>query len=177
VFLAGLEEGVFPSSRSIEEPGRLAEERRLAYVGITRAQRKLILSYAEVRRLHGQDNYGTPSRFLREIPAALLHEVRPKIQLSRPVYGGRVGERIEPATPGLKLGPRHPSELRSRRGDGRRGRRRARARAGQLRGCRSEVAGNGLREAASVRVERGAALNSVWTSILKQQLLNRPGVC
>ncbi len=111
VFLAGLEEGVFPSSRSIEEPGRLAEERRLAYVGITRAQQKLVLSYAEVRRIHGQDNYGTPSRFLREIPAALVHEVRPKIQLSRPVYGGRVSERLEPETPGLKLGQRvtHPS--------------------------------------------------------------------
>jgi DNA helicase-2/ATP-dependent DNA helicase PcrA len=111
VFLAGLEEGVFPSSRSIEEPGRLAEERRLAYVGITRAQQKLILSYAEVRRIHGQDNYGTPSRFLREIPAALVHEVRPKIQLSRPVYGGRVAEPTESSSPGLKLGQRvtHPS--------------------------------------------------------------------
>ena len=112
VFLAGLEEGMFPSSRSIEEPGRLAEERRLAYVGITRAQQKLILSYAEVRRLHGQDNYGMPSRFLREIPPELLHEVRPKIQLSRPVYGGRASEHIvEPSTPGLRLGQRvtHPS--------------------------------------------------------------------
>jgi DNA helicase-2/ATP-dependent DNA helicase PcrA len=112
VFLAGLEEGMFPSSRSIEEAGRLAEERRLAYVGITRAQQKLILSYAEVRRLHGQDNYGMPSRFLREIPPELLHEVRPKIQLSRPVYGGRASERIvEPSTPGLRLGQRvaHPS--------------------------------------------------------------------
>jgi DNA helicase-2/ATP-dependent DNA helicase PcrA len=112
VFLAGLEEGMFPSSRSIEEPGRLAEERRLAYVGITRAQQKLVLSYAEVRRIHGQDNYGMPSRFLREIPPELLHEVRPKIQLSRPVYGGRVSERIvESSTPGLRLGQRvtHPS--------------------------------------------------------------------
>ncbi len=111
VFLVGLEEGLFPSSRSLEEPGRLAEERRLAYVGITRARQKLILCYAEVRRIHGQDNYGQPSRFLREIPAELLHEVRPKIQLSRPVYGGRINERIEPAGNGLKLGQRvaHPS--------------------------------------------------------------------
>ncbi|HEY2345391.1 MAG TPA: DNA helicase II [Xanthomonadaceae bacterium] len=107
VFLAGMEEGLFPSSRSLEEPGRLAEERRLAYVGITRAQRKLIVCYAEVRRIHGQDNYGTPSRFLREIPAALLHEVRPKIQLSRPVYGGgRFEQRAEPPVPGIKLGQR-----------------------------------------------------------------------
>jgi DNA helicase-2/ATP-dependent DNA helicase PcrA len=111
VFLVGLEEGLFPSSRSMEEPGRLAEERRLAYVGITRAQQKLILCYAEVRRIHGQDNYGMPSRFLREIPPELLHEVRPKIQLSRPVYGGRVSEPAQPATPGLRLGQRvtHPS--------------------------------------------------------------------
>jgi len=111
VFLVGLEEGLFPSSRSLEEPGRLAEERRLAYVGITRARQKLILCYAEVRRIHGQDNYGMPSRFLREIPAELLHEVRPKIQLSRPVYGGRPGASIEPPTSGLRLGQRvaHPS--------------------------------------------------------------------
>jgi DNA helicase-2/ATP-dependent DNA helicase PcrA len=112
VFLVGLEEGLFPSSRSLEEPGRLAEERRLAYVGITRARQKLILSYAEVRRIHGQDNYGQPSRFLREIPPELLHEVRPKIQLSRPVYGGRASASLEPPTaPGLRLGQRvaHPS--------------------------------------------------------------------
>src|SRR5690606_41878002 len=56
-------------SRSIEESGRLEEERRLAYVGITRARHKLVLSYAESRRLHGQDMYGVPSRFLREIPS------------------------------------------------------------------------------------------------------------
>ncbi|HTA63985.1 MAG TPA: DNA helicase II [Xanthomonadaceae bacterium] len=111
VFLAGMEEGMFPSSRSLEESGRLAEERRLAYVGITRARQKLILSYAEVRRIHGQDNYGQPSRFLREIPAPLLHEVRPKIQLSRPVFGGRASEPSRPSTPGLRLGQRvaHPS--------------------------------------------------------------------
>lgn len=78
VFLAGLEEGLFPSSRSLEEAGRLEEERRLAYVGITRAREKLVLSYAEARRLHGQEHYGMPSRFLREIPAALLNDVRPK---------------------------------------------------------------------------------------------------
>ncbi len=84
VFLAGVEEGLFPNARSVEEPGRLEEERRLAYVGITRARQKLVLSYAESRRLHGQDMFGMPSRFLREIPAELLHEVRPKVQVSRP---------------------------------------------------------------------------------------------
>jgi len=86
VFLGGLEEGLFPSLKSSEEAGRTEEERRLAYVGITRARQKLVLSYAETRRIHGMDMYGTPSRFLREIPPALLHEVRPKVQVSRPVY-------------------------------------------------------------------------------------------
>ncbi|HZF98449.1 MAG TPA: DNA helicase II [Pseudoxanthomonas sp.] len=83
VFLCGLEEGLFPSSRSLDESGRLEEERRLAYVGITRARQKLTLTYAEARRIHGQDMYGIPSRFLREIPPHLLHEVRPKVQVSR----------------------------------------------------------------------------------------------
>src|SRR5918993_619468 len=84
VFLAGMEEGLFPSGRSLEEQGRLEEERRLAYVGITRARQKLVLSYAETRRLHGADLPGFQSRFLREIPSALLHEVRPRVQVSRP---------------------------------------------------------------------------------------------
>lgn len=84
VFLVGLEDGLFPSARSIDESGRLEEERRLAYVGITRARQKLVLSYAESRRIHGQENYNVPSRFLREIPKPLLHEVRPKVQVSRP---------------------------------------------------------------------------------------------
>ncbi|MBS0211703.1 MAG: DNA helicase II [Proteobacteria bacterium] len=112
VFLVGMEEGLFPSARSLEDPARLAEERRLAYVGITRAQRKLIASYAEVRRMHGQDHYGQPSRFLREMPPALLREVRPKIQVSRPVHGSaRTPVAPEPTAPGIRLGQRvrHPS--------------------------------------------------------------------
>ena len=88
VFLAGMEEGLFPNARSVEEQGRLEEERRLAYVGITRARRKLVLSYAEARRIHGMDMYGIPSRFLREIPGELLHEVRPRVQVSRPYATG-----------------------------------------------------------------------------------------
>jgi len=119
VFLGGLEEGLFPSSRSIDESGRLEEERRLAYVGITRARQKLVLSYAESRRIHGTDMFGVPSRFLREIPPALLHEVRPKVQVSRPLfqaqarrpslYDNRGHAAIEP--PPVKLGAqvRHPS--------------------------------------------------------------------
>ncbi len=92
VFLAGMEEGLFPSSRSLEESGRLEEERRLAYVGITRARLKLVLSYAEARRIHGTEMYGLPSRFLREIPGELLHEVRPRVQVSRPAFAGRFAQ-------------------------------------------------------------------------------------
>ena len=107
VFLAGLEEGLFPNARSVDEPGRLEEERRLAYVGITRARQKLVLSYAEARRLHGQDMYGIPSRFLREIPSVLLNEVRQKVQVSRPRQAGslqRHGHALVEETPGIRLG-------------------------------------------------------------------------
>jgi DNA helicase-2/ATP-dependent DNA helicase PcrA len=107
VFLVGLEDGLFPSQKSTEEPGRLEEERRLAYVGITRARTRLVLTYAESRRLHGVEMYSRPSRFLREIPAQLLHEVRPRVQVSRPVYNNRsvAAARVD-STPPLKLGQR-----------------------------------------------------------------------
>jgi DNA helicase II / ATP-dependent DNA helicase PcrA len=85
VFLAGMEENLFPHRMSLEEPGRLEEERRLAYVGITRAMRRLIITYAESRRIHGSESYNTPSRFIREIPAELLREVRLHTAISRPV--------------------------------------------------------------------------------------------
>jgi DNA helicase-2/ATP-dependent DNA helicase PcrA len=104
VFLTGMEEGMFPSSRSLEESGRLEEERRLAYVGLTRAREKLVLSYAESRRLHGMEMLGTPSRFLREIPANLLREVRPKVSVSRPVYSNGFAE--APSVGALRLGQR-----------------------------------------------------------------------
>ena len=113
VFLGGLEEGLFPSGKSLDESGRLEEERRLAYVGITRARQKLTLSYAETRRIHGQDMYGIPSRFLREIPPHLLHDVRPKVQVSRALSTsaprGNYGHAAIEAPP-LKLGAnvRHP---------------------------------------------------------------------
>ena len=75
VFLLGLEEGVFPHTRALTDPGELEEERRLAYVGITRAQRKLHLTCAWSRSLFGQTQYNPPSRFLDEIPAALVEQV------------------------------------------------------------------------------------------------------
>jgi DNA helicase II / ATP-dependent DNA helicase PcrA len=104
VFMVGLEEGLFPGQKSVEEPGRLEEERRLAYVGITRAREILVLCYAESRRMHGQEMYGRPSRFLGEIPPALLSEVRPRVQVSRPAWTG--GHARLDETPALKLGQR-----------------------------------------------------------------------
>jgi DNA helicase-2/ATP-dependent DNA helicase PcrA len=74
VFLIGMEDGVFPLSKSIAEPDLLAEERRLAYVGITRAQQRLFLSHAWSRQLFGTTNYNPPSRFIAEIPAELIEE-------------------------------------------------------------------------------------------------------
>lgn len=72
VFIAGLEENIFPSSRSVDNEGRLEEERRLMYVGITRARRRLYLTRARRRMLYNQENFNPPSRFLKEIPARLL---------------------------------------------------------------------------------------------------------
>lgn len=85
VFLAGAEENLFPHRMSAEEPGRLEEERRLCYVGITRAMEKLVITYAESRRMHGQENFNSISRFIKEIPPALIEEVRVKNTISRPV--------------------------------------------------------------------------------------------
>ncbi len=79
VFLTGLEEGLFPHQRSIDDGiERLEEERRLCYVGMTRAMKQLWLTYAEMRRLYGAEKYTSASRFLGEIPSELLHEVRAK---------------------------------------------------------------------------------------------------
>ena len=74
VFLVGMEEGLFPNSRALTEPTQMEEERRLAYVGITRAQQKLFVSHAWSRQLFGTTNYNPPSRFLDEIPTALVEE-------------------------------------------------------------------------------------------------------
>ncbi len=85
VFLAGMEENLFPHRMSLEEPGRLEEERRLCYVGITRAMQRLVITYAESRRIHGSESYNAPSRFVREIPADLLREVRLNNTIAAPV--------------------------------------------------------------------------------------------
>lgn len=85
VFLVGMEEGVFPGKQSMEEPGRLEEERRLCYVGMTRAMQQLIISYAEVRRQYGREEYHRPSRFLRELPEQYLNEIRVKARMNKPM--------------------------------------------------------------------------------------------
>ncbi|MDG3086705.1 DNA helicase II [Vibrio hannami] len=92
VFMVGVEEGMFPSQMSAEEAGRLEEERRLCYVGMTRAMEKLYITYAEMRRLYGQDKYHKPSRFIRELPEECLEEVRMKAQVSRPATTGRFSQ-------------------------------------------------------------------------------------
>ena len=83
VFLVGMEEGLFPNSRSLTEPTQMEEERRLAYVGITRAQQKLFVSHAWSRQLFGTTNYSPPSRFLDEIPPDLVEH--------KGAVGGRSG--------------------------------------------------------------------------------------
>jgi DNA helicase-2/ATP-dependent DNA helicase PcrA len=86
VFLCGMEDGLFPHQRSIEDPGRLEEERRLCYVGITRARQQVVLTCAERRRLFGSDTYCLPSRFIDEIPRELLQEIRPRPGVSPPRF-------------------------------------------------------------------------------------------
>ena len=108
VILSGLEDGLFPHQRSIADPHGLEEERRLCYVGITRAKQILYITYAEQRRLHGMDSFSQPSRFLAEIPAELIEEVRPRVRVSRPVRRAARGSgSTSPATEmGVRLGQR-----------------------------------------------------------------------
>ncbi len=86
VFMVGLEEGLFPSERSVFDLEKLPEERRLCYVGITRAMQRLYISHAESRRIYGRTEYRAPSRFLAELPATLVEEIRPRLSVSRPLY-------------------------------------------------------------------------------------------
>ncbi len=88
VFMVGVEEGMFPSRRSVDE-GNLEEERRLCYVGITRARQRLYMSYAELRRVHGVEQLGAPSQFLKEIPPECIVETRPRAQVVRPAFAQR----------------------------------------------------------------------------------------
>ncbi|MDZ7901058.1 MAG: DNA helicase II [Rheinheimera sp.] len=109
VFICGLEEGMFPSQQSGDDPTRLEEERRLCYVGMTRAMQKLYLCHAESRRLYGQEQYNKPSRFLREIPAEYVEEIRLTTTVSRPTQFNRFGNAASHSAfenTGFKLGQR-----------------------------------------------------------------------
>ena len=97
VFLCGVEDGLFPHQRSIADPNGLEEERRLCYVGITRAKQILYITHAEQRRLHGTDSFALPSRFIAEIPTELVEEIRPKVKIRRPMYSA--GRSRTPAIP------------------------------------------------------------------------------
>jgi DNA helicase-2/ATP-dependent DNA helicase PcrA len=106
VFLAGMEDGLFPHQRSIADLASLEEERRLCYVGTTRAMRQLYITYAEQRRLYGVDQYGQPSRFIGELPADLIEEIRPRLQVSRPAFVKRGGSLDEAPTHAMRMGSR-----------------------------------------------------------------------
>jgi len=111
VFVGGVEEGLFPHSMSADDPVKLEEERRLCYVGMTRAMQQLYLTHAEQRRIHGQETYPQPSRFLREIPPAVMEEVRARPAVSRPyTASGGSGWSNPVEETGFELGQRvtHP---------------------------------------------------------------------
>jgi DNA helicase II / ATP-dependent DNA helicase PcrA len=105
VFLAGMEDGLFPHQRSAADLAALEEERRLCYVGATRAMRQLYITYAEQRRLYGVDQYGQPSRFIHELPPELVEEIRPRLKVSRPVFVKRAQLEEAPSS-GMRLGSR-----------------------------------------------------------------------
>ncbi len=101
VFICGLEDGLFPHHFSKDSPKALEEERRLCYVGITRAEKNLTLTYAEKRRVFGRDESRFPSRFIREIPEHLLEEKNRKVKVHYPIIsdeaemnGFRLGQRV-----------------------------------------------------------------------------------
>jgi DNA helicase-2/ATP-dependent DNA helicase PcrA len=106
VFLAGMEDGLFPHQRSVADLAGLEEERRLCYVGATRAMRHLYITYAEQRRLYGVDTYGQPSRFIGELPPELVEEIRPRLQVSRPVFVKRSSSLDESPSPSMRMGSR-----------------------------------------------------------------------
>lgn len=106
VFISGMEEELFPHRMSMNEPNGLEEERRLCYVGMTRAKEKLVLTYAECRYLHGIERFSQPSRFIHEIPDELIESIRPTPKLSRPTPV-RPTAKVEVAgQPGLRVGQR-----------------------------------------------------------------------
>lgn len=107
VFMSGMEDGLFPHQRSVSDPNGLEEERRLCYVGITRAMKSLYITHAEQRRLHGMDNFAHPSRFIAEIPGEHVEEIRPRVQVARPMRNTRPSQGRTPiASAGSDMGVR-----------------------------------------------------------------------
>lgn len=104
VFLVGMEENLFPHKMSIDEPGRLEEERRLAYVGITRAREALQLSFAESRTMFGTESFNSVSRFVRDIPSDYLQEVRLNNSVARPTSYAAQPTLSDAGTEGFSLG-------------------------------------------------------------------------
>lgn len=105
VFIAGMEENLFPHKMSIDEPGRLEEERRLAYVGITRAMQKLYLTFAESRSIYGSESFNSVSRFVRDIPKEVIEEVRLQNNIARPTTYAAGAIQSDPgADTGFNLG-------------------------------------------------------------------------
>jgi DNA helicase-2/ATP-dependent DNA helicase PcrA len=108
VFLCGMEEGLFPHNRCMSDLEALEEERRLCYVGMTRAMKHLYLTYAEQRRVHGMDTHPAPSRFIKEVPEDIVAEVRPRVQVARAVTAARM-RREQPAAPAIRFRSEEPA--------------------------------------------------------------------
>src|SRR6185437_15433935 len=107
VFLCGMEEGLFPHNRCMTDLEALEEERRLCYVGMTRAMKHLFLTYAEQRRVHGMDTHSAPSRFIKEVPEDIVAEVRPRVHVVRAVAAARM-RREQPAAPVIRFRSEEP---------------------------------------------------------------------
>ncbi len=146
VFLAGMEDGLFPHQRSAADLAALEEERRLCYVGATRAMRQLYITYAEQRRLYGVDQYGQPSRFIHELPPELIEEIRPRLQVSRPAFAKRDYLEEAPSSGNAARQPGTAREIRRRRGAQFRGQRAAGPHPGELRAAGHQVADALLRQ-------------------------------
>ncbi|GJM07438.1 MAG: DNA helicase [marine bacterium B5-7] len=109
VFLCGVEEGLFPHQMSAEDPARIAEERRLCYVGITRARQRLFMSYAERRFLHGREMFHHASRFIKDLPDEVTEHIRLNVKVSRPVHKRQMATSMQSAPiedTGLQMGQR-----------------------------------------------------------------------
>jgi DNA helicase II / ATP-dependent DNA helicase PcrA len=103
VFVSGLEEGLFPHENSLTEADGIEEERRLMYVALTRARRRLYLTYTQSRMLHGQTRFNVPSRFFQEIPAELMRKIKGSARATPGLYGtGRGYAGSMPAQPSLQ---------------------------------------------------------------------------